>query len=178
MRELLIEEILFWSNKNKIYLNNNFLKFTYLVVIYKEYRNLLYYRLSRNGIITRLIANFVMLFLPRMESLQIYADKIGRNLYIEHGVATIISAESIGDNCWINQQVTIGYNMDNMAPIIKNGVRICAGAKVLGGITLGNNSIVAAGAVVVKDVYENNIVAGIPAKVIKDNKDHILWKSK
>ncbi len=136
---------------------------------------MLYYRLSRQGIVYRILASIMMLFLPRMESLQIYADKIGWNLYIEHGIGSIISASSIGENCWINQSVTVGYNLDNKAPIIQNGVRICTGAKVLGGITVENNSIIAAGAVVIRDVEEDSIMAGVPAKLIKKNNEHKLW---
>ncbi|MDD4690157.1 MAG: hypothetical protein PHE51_10480 [Eubacteriales bacterium] len=110
-----------------------------------------------------------------MESLQIYADKIGWNFYIEHGVGTIISAECIGENCWVNQSVTIGYNLDNKAPTIQNGVRICTGATVLGGITVENNSIIAAGAVVLRNVEENSVMAGVPAKLVKYNLEHKLW---
>ena len=167
----------YWYQKNKInFTKSHLLKFVYLITIYPEYRNLLHYRISRHGSIYRILADILMIFLPRMHSLKIYADNIGWNLYIEHGIATIISAKSIGDNCWINQQVTLGYNLNNEAPTIGNGVRICAGAKVLGGVHCGDNSIIGAGAVVVKDVSDNQIVVGIPATVIKLNTDHILWK--
>ena len=117
-----------------------------------------------------------MVFLPRMESLQIYADQIGANLYIEHGVGTIISARSIGDNCWINQQVTIGYNLTGNAPTIKNGVRICAGAKVLGNIVVNDNVIIGANAVLTKTVEKNKVVAGVPAREIGINETHIVYK--
>lgn len=171
-----MEEIEFWCNKKKIHFTNiYFWKFIYLVTVYKEYRNLLYYRLRRQGVLWGALAAMLMVFLPRMESLQIYADRIGRNLYIEHGVATIISAESIGDFCWINQQVTVGYNVDGKAPVIGNGVRICAGAKVLGGIVVGSNVIVAANAVVLNSVTENSVMAGVPAKFIKQNIEHRLY---
>lgn len=160
---------------NKINFTKNFyLRFVYLLVVYKEYRNLLFYRLTRYGFVFRLLTYLFMFFLPRLESLKIYADKIGWYFYIEHGIGTIISAESIGDYCWINQQVTIGYNLDGRAPNIQNGVRICAGAKVLGGIVLENNVIVGANAVVTKNVNKNCIVAGVPAKVINKNFDHII----
>ncbi len=87
-------------------------------------------------------------------------------MYIQHGFATIINANSIGDNVWINQQVTVGYNGD-YCPTIGDNVRIACGAKVLGGVTVGNNVIIAANAVVVKDVPDNCVVAGVPAKIIK-----------
>ena len=175
-RRHLLDEAEFWFKKNKINFTKNFyMRFVYLLVVYKEYRNLLFYRLTRYGMLYRAFATMFMLFLPRLESLQIYAVKIGWNLYIEHGISTIVSAESIGEYCWINQQVTIGYNLDNKAPNIGNGVRVCAGAKVLGNITIGNNSIIAANAVVVNNVNENSVMAGVPAKHIKENTMHKLW---
>ena len=97
----------------------------------------------------------------------IWCDSIGPRLFIQHGFATVINAEKIGSDCWINQQVTIGTQYSDEKPIINNGVRICPGAKVLGKITLGENCIVGANAVVTKDVPDYAVVAGTPAKIIK-----------
>ena len=80
---------------------------------------------------------------------------------------SIISAKEIGDNCWINQQVTIGFNGDGNNPVIGNNVKITAGAKVIGKIKVDDNSVIGANAVVVKDVPKNVVMGGIPAKVIK-----------
>lgn len=55
-------------------------------------------------------------------------------------------------------------------------MRICAGSKVLGNITIQDNAIVGANAVVVKDVGENQVVVGIPAHCIKTNTEHLLYK--
>ena len=85
---------------------------------------------------------------------------------IQHGFATIITADRIGNNCKILQQVTVGYNGDK-CPIIGNNVLICAGAKVIGSVTIGDNCIIGANAVVVKDVPSGSVGGGIPAKVIK-----------
>ena len=115
-----------------------------------------------------------MLF-PLKETLELCCSNIGKNLYIQHGFSTQISAQSIGENCWINQQVTIGYSFDDQPPVIGNGVRISAGAKVLGNIYIGNNAIIGANAVVTKDVADNDIVVGVPAKPIKKNVNHCLW---
>ena len=94
-------------------------------------------------------------------------EKIGKGLFIQHGFSTIISAESIGDYCWINQQVTIGYTSMPTPPIIGNNVRIHAGALVLGQITVGDNAVIAAGATVVDDVPANSLVCSPKAKVVK-----------
>lgn len=83
-----------------------------------------------------------------------------------HPFATVVNAEKIGKNCIIFQQVTVGMK-NGEKPIILDNVTITCGAKVLGGITIGNNVIIGANAVVVKDVPDNSVVAGIPAKVIK-----------
>ncbi len=104
-----------------------------------------------------------------MSSLYIVTPQVGEGLFIQHGFATVIAAASIGKNCWINQQVTIGFTSETDCPVIGDNVTISAGAKVLGGITIGNNSIVGANAVVVKNVPENCVVIGVPAYIIKRN---------
>jgi len=69
-----------------------------------------------------------------VNTLFITTSDIKGGLFIQHGFATIISAASIGENCWINQQVTIGYSDKTECPHIGNNVHIYAGAKVIGGI--------------------------------------------
>ena len=73
----------------------------------------------------------------------------------------------LGENCWVNQQVTIGHKDKSGRPQIGNNVRITAGAKVLGNIKIGNHVTVGANAVVVKDVPDNCVVVGIPAYIIE-----------
>lgn len=131
---------------------------------YKEFRNLVIYRNRNHPIRRRIIA----LFYPPMETLYIDAFEIGGGLYIQHGFATMIAAKSIGENCWINQQVTIGYNGLGDPPIIGDNVTITCGAKVLGSIHVGDHVIVGANAVVIRDVPDGCVVGGIPAKVIKE----------
>ncbi|MEI2749907.1 MAG: hypothetical protein V9E88_14245 [Ferruginibacter sp.] len=88
-------------------------------------------------------------------------------MFIQHGFATVIAARSIGRNCWINQQVTIGFSNKDDCPVLEDNVTINAGAKVIGGIKVGKNSIVGANAVVVKNVPENCVVVGVPAYIVK-----------
>lgn len=104
-----------------------------------------------------------------MNTLFITTDSIGEGLFIQHGFATVIAARSIGKNCWINQQVTIGFSNESDCPVLKDNVTVNAGAKVIGGITIGNNSQIGANAVVVKNVPDNCVVVGIPAYIIKRN---------
>lgn len=133
--------------------------FLYLMTFYPEYRNLFYYRIGPIS----LILNFLC---PRMDTLFISTKNIGFGLFIQHGFATIIAAKSIGKDCWVNQQVTIGFN-DAESPVLNDNVNIKAGAKVIGDVTIGSNSTVGANAVVVKNVPENCVVVGVPAYIIK-----------
>ena len=88
-------------------------------------------------------------------------------MFIQHGFATMIAAESIGENCWINQQVTIGYNGHDDPPVIGNNVMITCGAKVLGSITVGDHAVIGANAVVIRDVEPGAVMGGIPARVLR-----------
>ena len=134
--------------------------FSYLLGCMPEYRTVLYKRLKLFKVIS-------CWWLRGKRNLEISTNDIGGGLLIQHGIATIISAEKIGKNCKIYQQVTIGFSHDLQAPVIGDNVEICCGAKVIGGITIGNNVLIGANAVVIKDVPSNSVVAGVPAKVIK-----------
>lgn len=143
--------------------NSRYYNLAYLMYKYKEFRNIVIYR-SSNRIIGRRI---IKILYPPLSTLYIEAKEIGGGLFIQHGFSTMISAESIGENFWINQQVTLGYKDNTRAPIIGNNVTVTCGAKVLGPITLGDNVTVGANAVVIKDTPSNVVVGGIPAKIIK-----------
>lgn len=168
-RELILREIDYWKKCSQINSNIRFQTFSILLIIYKEYRNLLIVRIRGiSGILIKIL-------FPPIDTLQICTSDIAENIYIQHGFATNISAKKIGANCWINQQVTIGYSFDSEPPTLGNGVRVCAGAKVIGNIYIGDNVIIGANAVVVKDVESNTIVGGVPAKKIGVNLKHKLW---
>lgn len=99
------------------------------------------------------------------------AAQIGRRVFIDHGVGVVIGETTIiGDDVVIYQQVTLGgvsLSSGKRHPTIENNVVIGAGAKILGNITIGENSKVGANSVVVKDVPSNSTAIGIPARVIK-----------
>lgn len=96
---------------------------------------------------------------------------IGRRVCIDHGSGIVIGETTeIGDDCMIYQGVTLGgtgKDCGKRHPTLENGVMVGSGAKVLGPITIGANSKVAAGAVVVKDVEPNSTVVGIPGRVVR-----------
>lgn len=173
LKLLVLDELNHWKKCDQRKEESQFDVFCGLMLERKEYRSLLQYRFNCGGGLCKAI---LKLFFPGMETLYIATPQIGPRLYIQHGFATMISAKSIGSDCWINQQVTIGYTFAHQPPVIGNGVRISAGAKVVGNITIGDNVIIAANAAVVKDVPANAVVGGVPAKIIGENIEHKLFK--
>ena len=97
--------------------------------------------------------------------------KIGKRLVIDHGMGIVIGETAeIGDDCLIYHGVTLGgtgKDVGKRHPTIGNHVLIGTGAKVLGPITVGDGSRVAANAVVLKDIPENSTAVGSPARVVK-----------
>ncbi|SHK16551.1 serine O-acetyltransferase [Clostridium cavendishii DSM 21758] len=85
------------------------------------------------------------------------------------GIGVVIHANSIiGENCVIGQNITIGgRGKHGGPPKIGNNVYISPGVRILGGFNVGNNSIIGANAVVISEVEEDAIVAGVPATIIK-----------
>ncbi len=96
---------------------------------------------------------------------------IGRGLFIDHGTGVVIGETAIiGDNCTIYQGVTLGgtgKEVGKRHPTLCDNVMVGAGAKLLGNFTVGSNSKIASGAVVLGDVPENSTAVGIPAHVVK-----------
>ncbi len=98
---------------------------------------------------------------------------IGNGVFIDHGMGVVIGETTvIGDNCTIYQGVTLGgtgKDKGKRHPTIGNNVVIGSGAKVLGPFKVGDNSKIAANAVVLSEVPENSTVVGVPGRVIKKN---------
>lgn len=95
--------------------------------------------------------------------------KIGMRFRIEHMAGIVIGAGAvIGNDVTIYQNVTIGQK-NGQYPQIMDNVTLYAGAKVLGNITVGENSVIGANAVVLSDIPANVVVAGIPARIVKGN---------
>jgi serine O-acetyltransferase len=97
--------------------------------------------------------------------------QIGRRFFIDHGMGVVIGETAIiGDDCTLYHGVTLGgttWKKGKRHPTLKDNVVIGAGAKVLGPITLGNNSKVGSNAVVVTDIPNDSTAVGIPAKIIE-----------
>ncbi len=114
------------------------------------------------------IPGFVQRFLYRFFGLEISVGaKIGGGLYIAHPSGTVIAVQEMGDNCSIIASVTLGMRNEWAFPQIGNNVFIGAGARILGGIHIGDKAVIGANAVVIHDVPANSTVVGIPAKIVK-----------
>ena len=123
-----------------------------------------------------LIARVISQFSRFLTGIEIHPKaKIGKNLFIDHGMGVVIGETSeIGDNVTIYHSVTLGgispsINSEEQRdvkrhPTLKDNVVVGSGAQVLGSIVVGKNSKIGANAVVTKDVPENAVMVGIPAK--------------
>ena len=97
-----------------------------------------------------------------------FSTSIDTGLYIGHFGGIIVNGRTIiGKNCNLSQGVTIGSNTDKKA-VIGDNVYIGPGAKIIGGVQIGNNSEIGANAVVTHDVPPYTCFAGVPARKIKD----------
>ena len=96
---------------------------------------------------------------------------IGMGFFIDHGMGVVIGETAIiGDNVLLYQGVTLGgtgKERGKRHPTIGNNVVVGAGAKVLGNITIGDNSYIGSNAVVIKDVPPNSTVVGVPGRITK-----------
>ena len=123
-----------------------------------------------------LFARIISQFSRFLTGIEIHPKaKIGKNLFIDHGMGVVIGETSeIGDNVTIYHMVTLGgispsIDSSNQRdvkrhPTLKNNVVVGSGAQVLGPVVVGKNAKIGANAVVTKDVPENSVMVGIPAK--------------
>jgi len=103
--------------------------------------------------------------------------KIGRRFFIDHGMGVVIGETcEIGNNVTIYQGVTLGgtgKEKGKRHPTVKDNALVATGAKVLGSITIGENSKVGGGSVVLRDVPDNSTVVGIPGRVVIQNGEKV-----
>lgn len=145
--------------------NKRFCLSTFIVFFacLKEFRTVVYKRLGKRKI-------FLYMVWRPQDHCCISCDDIKPGLIIQHGYSTVVVAKKIGRNFHVNQCVNVVWN-ENERCSIGDNVKICAAATIIGGVHIGNNVTVGAGAVVVKDVPDNCTVVGNPMRIIHNDKE-------
>jgi serine O-acetyltransferase len=147
-----------------------------VLLLYSGVHAILAYRVAHKLYIGKhyFSARLVSQLARRMTGVEIHPGAtIGKGFFIDHGMGVVIGETTeIGDNCSIYQGVTLGgtgKDIGKRHPTLGNNVMVGAGAKVLGPFRVGDNSKIAAGAVVLREVPDNSTAAGVPAKVVRQH---------
>ena len=144
------------------------------VLLYPSFRVMIQYRkahkLYQNG--HYFLARWISQRAARKTGIEIHPGaQIGKGLFIDHGNGVIIGETAIiGDNVTLYQGVTLGgtgKETGKRHPTLRDNVMVSAGAKVLGSFTIGENSKIGAGSVVLEEVPPNCTVVGVPGRIVK-----------
>ena len=149
-----------------------------LILTYPGVKAVFFHKLAHFFSVAKfdLIARIISQFSRFLTGIEIHPGaKIGKNLFIEHGMGVVIGETSeIGDNVTIYHMVTLGgispsinsndQRQTKRHPTLMDNVVVGSGAQILGPVVVGKNSKIGANAVVTKDVPENAVMIGIPAK--------------
>lgn len=128
---------------------------------HRTFRTVAYFRAPTK--LAQTVARLLEVVLPGAPAIEIAPGPIDGGLAIRHGNGSVIRAQSIGKDCEIYQQVTVGAGRGGF-PVIGDRVDLCAGSIVLGGIRIGDDVIIGAGAVVSQDVPDRALMLGNPAR--------------
>lgn len=146
------------------------------VFLYPSFRAIIRYRIAHWLFVRKryFLARWISQRTVRKTGIEIHPGAtIGRGLFIDHGHGVVIGETAVvGDNVTLYQGVTLGgtgKEQGKRHPTIGNNVMISAGAKILGSFTIGENSKIGAGSVVLQEVPPNSTVVGVPGRVVKQN---------
>lgn len=144
------------------------------VFLYPSFKAILRYRVAHRLYLKKhyFLARWVSQRAARKTGIEIHPGAtIGKGLFIDHGSGVIIGETAeLGDNVTLYQGVTLGgtgKEQGKRHPTLKDNVMVSAGAKVLGSFTIGENSKIGAGSVVLKEVPPNCTVVGVPGRIVK-----------
>jgi serine O-acetyltransferase len=144
------------------------------VFLYPSFKAIIAYRIAHKLYVKKhyFLARWVSQKAVRKTGIEIHPGaKIGKGLFIDHGSGVIIGETAeLGDNVTLYQGVTLGgtgKEQGKRHPTLKDNVMVSAGAKVLGSFTIGENSKIGAGSVVLKEVPPNCTVVGVPGRIVK-----------
>ena len=154
------------------------------VLLYPSFRVMLSYRRAHKLYLKGHFfwARYISQRAARKTGIEIHPGAtIGKGLFIDHGSGVIIGETAIiGDNVTLYQGVTLGGNGKETGkrhPTLKDNVMVSAGAKIIGSFTIGENSKIGAGSVVIEEVPPNCTVVGVPGHIVKQNDVRIPRKS-
>ena len=149
-----------------------------VILTYPGAKAIFFHRIANFFAIAKfnLVARIISQFSRFLTGIEIHPNaKIGKNLFIDHGMGVVIGETSeIGDNVTIYHMATLGgispsINSDDQRntkrhPTLMDNVVVGSGAQILGPVVVGKNAKIGANAVITKDVDENSVMVGIPAK--------------
>jgi len=146
------------------------------VFLYPSFKVMLHYRAAHKLYLKKhyFLARWISQRAVRKTGIEIHPGaQIGTGFFIDHGNGVIIGETAIvGNNVTLYQGVTLGgtgKEQGKRHPTIGDNVMISAGAKILGSFTIGANSKIGAGSVVLEEVPPNSTVVGVPGRVVKRN---------
>ena len=144
------------------------------VLLYPSFKAILCYRVAHRFYVKGhyFLARWVSQRAVRKTGIEIHPGaKIGKGLFIDHGSGVIIGETAeLGDNVTLYQGVTLGgtgKEQGKRHPTLKDNVMVSAGAKVIGSFTIGKNSKIGAGSVVIEEVPPNCTVVGVPGRIVR-----------
>lgn len=144
------------------------------VFLYPSFKVIMSYRVAHKLYLKKhyFLARWISQRAARKTGIEIHPGaKIGKGLFIDHGTGVIIGETTeIGNNVTLYQGVTLGgtgKEKGKRHPTLKDNVMVSAGAKILGSFTIGENSKIGAGSVVLKEVPPNCTVVGVPGRIVK-----------
>ncbi|MDF2538558.1 MAG: cysE [Herbinix sp.] len=144
------------------------------IFLYPSFKAIIRYRIAHYFFVRKhyFLARWYSQRTARKTGIEIHPGAtIGKGLFIDHGIGVVIGETAIvGDNVTLYQGVTLGgtgKEHGKRHPTVGNNVMISAGAKVLGSFTIGENSKIGAGSVVLSEVPPNSTVVGVPGRVVK-----------
>ena len=150
------------------------IKSTMEVFLYPSFKVMLHYRVAHKLYLKKhyFLARWISQRAVRKTGIEIHPGAtIGKSLFIDHGSGVIIGETAIlGNNVTLYQGVTLGgtgKEKGKRHPTLEDNVMVSAGAKVIGSFTVGKNSKIGAGSVVIEEVPPNCTVVGVPGRIVR-----------
>lgn len=171
VKDIVISDLHLWSTKQFGEIRNEKSFFLNKMLGDPKFRSLFYHRYKCPAIIKKLLPSALFFNINPMTEIP------GGGLYLVHPWCTRVGARRIGQNCIIRHMTTIGTNgnpqMEKLTPIIGDNVDIGCMCGIFGNITIGNNVKIGAGTIITKNVPDNCVVVGNPARIIKLNGESV-----